>query len=50
MKKGQKKARSGMTTERALRLAEVGFLFDCSHDRWARAVLKSPSGSECESD
>jgi len=45
MKRGIKM--HGMATEKALKLAEVGFIFDCSNDRWKR--LESPNASECES-
>jgi len=44
MKQGIKK--EALTPEKALRLAEVGFIFDCSHIRWTRAVLKPSSDSE----
>merc|ERR1712232_125618 len=34
MKQGLKT--SGFNAEKALKLSEIGFLFDCSHDRWKR--------------
>jgi len=50
MKEGceRKMKMHGMNTEKALKLAEVGFIFDCSHDRWKR--LENPPAEEGEGE